>query len=80
MEYFNKEYLAYREIMGSTKYTVEQKGDAFRGLLTVYMHTKVFDKEEAETLGTTMQAISKEHGLRIAHEITKDLKKNFLAL
>lgn len=36
-EYFTREYLEFRRIMGSTKYTLEQKDRAFKGLTHLYL-------------------------------------------
>lgn len=37
-EFFREEYMRFREIMGSTAYTMEQKQDAFSGLAMVYLN------------------------------------------
>lgn len=42
-EYFLKEIHSFREIMCSTKYTLEQKTKAFEGLLYIYIAMEDLD-------------------------------------
>ncbi len=73
LDYFKKEYLNFREVMCSTKYTVEQKSDALRGLLTVYVNIELKDGDDPDFATNMVDALLSEYDMRIAYEITKGL-------
>jgi hypothetical protein len=68
-EYMLKEILSFRERMCSTAYNVEQKDDAFKGLMYGWIHSKRdMTDEEEESLTTLMQAHISEWSRRRAYE------------
>lgn len=73
-EYFMKEWHSFREIMGSTKYTMEQKQDAWTGLLCVSLRCTGTPEEE-ENQKTAMAILSAEVPVRLGFELTSELRK-----
>ena len=69
MDYFSSEYMKFRDIMCSKKYTPEQKLDAWGGLLTVYVNVKTDNKEDKDTLLVRMQALKREFDMRLEYEL-----------
>ena len=71
-EYLLKEYHAFRKIMCSTEYTIEQKQAAYSGLLWVSMQNSVV---LAEATINMMNALDIEFAYRISYEIVQPLRK-----
>jgi len=71
-EYMLKEILSFRQRMCSTEYTVEQKDNAFQGLLYGWSHGgKGMTDEEEDSLTTLMQAHISEWSRRRAYELIR---------
>ena len=69
-EYLLKEYHAFRDIMCSTKYSIEQKQDAYQGLLFVYVNANLICEDRTIRM---MDALDIEFARRISYEIIKPL-------
>ena len=74
-DYFLKEYHAFREIMCSRKYTVEQKDKAFSGLTYVYFNIDPNDPK-LETCRSAYEALFHEFSMRQVYQITSSLYKS----
>jgi len=73
MDYYRDEYNKFREIMCSTKYTTEQKEDAFQGMAYVYLNTKTDNDKDKDALITSFQALTIEYEMRMLYETIKEL-------
>ncbi len=65
-EYFNKEVMKFREMLGDRRLTVEQVSAALGGLLTVYINTLYKNKEEEKRAEHLISMITIEHDKRLA--------------
>lgn len=75
-DYFLKEYHAFRGIMCSTEYSFEQKDDAYKGLLQVYImvgnsSSDGVTDEDRETIVQIMSNLDTEFAVRMSHELFK---------
>jgi hypothetical protein len=52
-ELFHKQFLHYMEIMGSTKYSIEQKEEEYNNLADAYFRCKLTDGDKAVFQGAT---------------------------
>lgn len=59
-DYLEKELMQFRGIMCSNKVTVEQKDDAFNGLIYAYLHHTIPSEENIEDLMVLFRATSIE--------------------
>lgn len=73
-EYFLDEWHKFREIMLSTKYTLEQKQDAFAGLMRVDILCTEGTEEEVETRKTAMGILHVEVPMRLGLEAVSELE------
>lgn len=72
-EYMLKEILSFRQRMCSTEYTVEQKDNAFQGLLYGWSHGgKGMTDEEEDSLSVMMKAHIEEWTRRRAYELMRN--------
>ena len=71
-EYLLEEYHAFRKIMCSTEYTIEQKQNAYYGLMWVYLHASLICDESTMIMMDTLEI---EFSRRIAYEIVQPLRK-----
>ena len=75
-DYFLKEYHGFRAILGSRKYTRDQKLKAWEGLLLVYVNLGGLVKDEAAVCESAMLSMSQyELPMRLALEATGDLDR-----
>ncbi|KKN69804.1 hypothetical protein LCGC14_0437500 [marine sediment metagenome] len=75
MEYYRSEYVKFREIMCSKKYTPQQKIGAFGGLVMVYTHVKTTNKKDQESIIISMQALKIEFDMRLKYELFEKFQK-----
>lgn len=73
-DYFLSEFHKFREIMTSTEYSMEQKQDAFEGLLFVYVNVRCGEKDN-ETMKRAMSMLVVELPLRLGLEAVLELEK-----
>lgn len=74
-DYFLDEYHKFREIMCSTKYTPDQKFDAYGGLLRVYF--LCVDDENSGLRETVIEMLQVEFPMRMGLEATMKLEALF---
>jgi hypothetical protein len=68
MDYYRSEYMKFRGVMCSPKYTIKQKEDAFKGVAWVYLNTKTDSEEDKDALVTSFQALTLEYEMRMLYE------------
>ena len=73
-EYFMKEWHSFRAIMGSIEYTMEQKQDAWTGLIAVSLQCERTPEQE-EIQKTAMAILAAEVPIRLGLELTIELSK-----
>jgi hypothetical protein len=68
MDYYRSEYMKFRGVMCSTKYTVKQKRDAFQGMAWIYLNAKTESEEDKDFLVISFQALFAEFERRMMYE------------
>jgi hypothetical protein len=75
-KYFLKEYHKFREIMCSGAYDLEQKLDAFQGLVFVYMNiTPNQSAEDEQICQTAMMGLNNELNMRLGYDLAQQCAK-----
>jgi len=65
---FLEEMSTFREVMGSTKYTLEQKRDAFNNILILALRVETKTLEEENTVQTAIDMMAIEVPQRLFYE------------
>lgn len=73
--YFLEEYHKFRQILCSTKYTIEQKLNAWKGLLYVYVNVETENEKQENLMQTCMSAIQRETEMRTGMELFLQIRK-----
>jgi len=66
LNYFRREYLAFREIAGSREYTTGQIWDGLQGLLYAYAHLKCKKSEKKDVDALMLSLLQVELPRRMA--------------
>ena len=72
-EYFRKEMIKFREMMGDKRFTVEQVSKALGGLLSVYAECTLETPEDKEWAQRAMDALCLEHDKRLQLRLTHNI-------
>lgn len=72
-EYLSREYIAFRKIMCSTLYTLEQKLKAFAGLILVYLNTETKSPEEENRIQVVMNSLKNEFDTRTRYQLSMEI-------
>ena len=74
-EYVFSEYHAYRAILCSNKYTVENKLDALYGFMVCYIYFKPENDNEQRQVNNLFDAIISETSMRLGCEMASEVVK-----
>ena len=69
LKYIMNELMQFREIMCSTKFTLEQKDNAFNGLVYAYLHHNIPEGKDKEQMVVLFQATNMEWERRRLYEV-----------
>lgn len=74
-EYVFSEYHAYRTILCSNQYTVENKLDALYGFMVCYVYFKPENNDEQRQVLNIFDAIITETSMRLGYEMANEVVK-----
>lgn len=72
-EYMLKEIHAFRAIMGSTEYSVEQVGTALEGLWLVYLNYTAENDKDKVLIEDFILATTSEYDTRMGYRLALDI-------
>ena len=75
LNYFRQEYTAFRDIMCSRKYSIDDKLTYWGGLIFCYVNLEKLQKEEEEQVQMSMLALQNEFNMRMGYQAAIEIQE-----